>query len=217
MTTAIQDRLDLSTNSSTELEVVKNYLKIGNNADDDLIDTLITAAKEDVDGYLNNPFTEVRSQVVVGSPSVGERVDIDGEVFTVASSTSVEDREFADASGLVDCINSDLIDVNGEDVGIPYLTASNDSGTVTLEQADYHFEDVDVTSTDEDGLKVQYKRFDLDIPDNVADATLKVIANKYVKRVDGLEAESSEHGGSGSMRWGEIKREYLDPYREINV
>lgn len=215
MSSAIADRLDLSTDTASELEYVKNYLKVGNDVDDDLIENLITAAKEDADAYLNNDFEEVRPVIVVGSPDNGETVNIDDNTFTVASSTSVEDREFADASGLVDCINSSLVTVNGEKVGIPYIEASNDTGTITLE-VDVGY-DVDISSSDKDELKAQYKVVELSIPENIKDAVLKLIANKYVKRVDGLNTENVEHGGGGSMEWGEVKREYLEPYREINV
>ena len=209
MSSAVQDRL------TVDLSEVKNYLKIGHDADDALINDLIDAAKEDADAYLNNDFEETRPQVVVGSPDNGEIVKIDDETFTVASSTSVEDREFADASGLVSCINSPLATVNGEKVGIPYVEAENDSGTVSL-TPDVGY-DIDVSSSDQTELKVQYKVVELSIPTNIKDGVLKLIANKYVQRVDGLESESQEHAGSGSTEWGKIKREYLEPYREINV
>lgn len=215
MTTAVQDRLDLTANTdeSDKLTVVKNYLKLPDSVtvDDDLLSKQIQAAKEDADEYLNNPFTEVKGQIVVGSPDNGETVQIDSETFTKAASTSVEDREFADASGLVSCVNSNLISVNGEDIGIPYLTAENDTGTVTLTSS--KFEKPDISTSDETELKVRYKRIKNTIPEAVADAVLKQIARRYVKRIDGLKSENSEHGGSGSMDWKEIKREYLAPYR----
>ena len=198
---AVQNRLDLSEDGS-EVDYVKNYLKLPDsvNVDDALLTNLIEAAKEDADKYLNNDFSEVRGQIVVGSPSDGETVQIDGEVFTKASSTSVEDRQFADASGLVSCVNSDLLTVNGESIGIAHITAENDTGTVTL-ITDAGIEPPTLKSSDEDELKIRFKQVSLDIPEDVKDGVLKLIANKYYNRVDGLKSENSEHGGSGSMEW----------------
>jgi len=216
MSTACQDRLDLSTDTLTEVEYVKDYLRLPDSmtADDTLIGNLIEAAKEDADEYLNNSFTETRGEIVVGSPDNGEIITMDGETFTKAASTSVEDREFADASGLVSCINSNLLTVNGEEVGISYITASNDTGTVQLE-TDGAIDPPDITTSDETELKVQYRKVEKPIPENVKDGVLKGIANRYYQRVDGLKSENSEHGGSGSMKWEEVKRQYLAPYRLI--
>jgi len=212
---AVQNRLDLSEGGS-ELDYVKNYLRLPDSVsvDDTLLTNLIEASEEDADEYLNNNFSEIRGQIVVGSPDNGETVSIDGETFTVALSTSVNDREFTDADGLVLCVNSDLLTVNGESVGIAHITAENDSGTVSL-QTDDGVSYPDLSTSDEDELKIRYKRISLDIPENVKDGVLKLIANKYYSRVDGLESENSEHGGSGSMSWTEVKRQYLSPYRLI--
>lgn len=219
MSTAVQDRLDFSTATKDEVGYVKSYLKIPSEVteDDTLIDNIITATKEDIDTYLHNDFEEVRPQVIVDSPNNGESVTIDGITFTVASSTSVEDREFADAAGLVSCVNSKLVTVNGDPVGIKYLTASNDSGTVTLKPDSGHVEKVEVYSSDESNLKVQRKIFEKSIPENIKDGALKLIAYRYYKRTGGLESENSEHGGSGSKSWAEVKREFLQPYRSMNV
>lgn len=217
MSNAVQDRLDLSEDGS-ELDYVKNYLKLPDSVsvDDDLLTNLIEASKEDADEYLNNDFTEIRGEIVVGSPNDGETVQIDGEEFIKAASTSVEDREFADASGLVSCVNSDLLTVNGKEIGIAHITASNDSGTVQLE-TDGPEDIPDIDTSDETELKVQYRKVEQPIPENVKDGVLKLIANKYYKRTDGLKSSNSEHGGSGSMDWTEVKRQYLAPYRLVPV
>jgi len=216
MSNAVQSRLDLSTSSSGEVGYVKNYLKIPSSVteDDNLITNLMEAAKEDADAYLNNNFTKIKGQVIVGSPDNGDTITIDSETFTKQSSTSVEDREFADASGLVSCINSQLISVNGVEVGIPYIDATNDAGTVTLDH-DIAYDRPTLSTSNESELKIQYKKIEENIPEDVKDGVLKIIANKYYQRADGLESENSQHGGSGSMSWGEIKREYLAPYRLI--
>jgi len=214
MSNAVQNRLDLSTDSGSELDYVKNYLKLPDSVsvDDTLLTNLIEASKEDADEYLNNPFTEVRGEIVVGSPADGETIVIDNEEFTKKSSTSVEDREFADAPGLVSCINSDLITVNGDEVGIPYLEASNDTGTVQLTPDD-GLHKPSILTSDETELKVQYRKVELDIPKEIEKGVLELVAREYYKRIDGLDKTNSKHGGSGSMSWGEIKREYLAPYR----
>jgi len=212
---AVQDRLDLSTDSKSELGYTKDYLKLPDSvtADDDLIGNLIEAAKEDADKYLNNPFTEVRGEIVVGSPADGETIVIDNEEFTKKSSTSVEDREFADAPGLVSCINSDLITVNGDEVGIPYLEATNDTGTVQLKASGTVIDPPEISTSDETELKIQYRKVELTIPKEIEKGVLELVAREYYKRIDGLDKTNSEHGGTGSMSWGEIKREYLKPYR----
>lgn len=216
MNNAVQNRLDLTedTGEDTEVAVVKGYLKLPDSvtADDDLIGNLIESAKEDADEYLNNDFTETRGEIVVGSPDDGETITIDGETFTKASSTSVEDREFSDASGLVDCINSDLVAVNGDDVGISYIEATNDDGTIQLES---ELETPRLATSDPVELKTQYRKVELDIPKEIAKGVMELVAREYYKRVDGLESINSEHGGAGSMDWGEIKREYFAPYRLI--
>ena len=104
--------------------------------------------------------------------------------------------------------------INGDAIGIPYLTAENDAGTITL-VPDTGIDSPTLKSSDEDELKIRYKQVNLDIPEDVKDGVLKLIANKDYNRVDGLKSENSEHGGSGSMEWEEVKRQYLAPYRLI--
>lgn len=54
--TAVKDRLILL------LPEVKSYLRITHNEDDDLLNVLIEAAKEELDAHLQNEFTEEDEQ-----------------------------------------------------------------------------------------------------------------------------------------------------------
>jgi hypothetical protein len=55
---AVVDRCDLGTNAITELEMVKQHLRIVHNAEDAVLGLMIVAAKERADEYLNNPFLD---------------------------------------------------------------------------------------------------------------------------------------------------------------
>ena len=55
---AVVERCDLSTPATTELETVKQHLRIVHNAEDVVIGLMIAAAKERADQYLNNPFVD---------------------------------------------------------------------------------------------------------------------------------------------------------------
>lgn len=206
MSKAVQNRLNLTVGE------VQSYLKISDDTDVELIDDLIDAVLQDIDTYLHNDFESVRPQIVVGNPDDGEFVNIDGTIYIVASTTSVEDKEFADADGLVSCINSAIVSV-----GIQYIEATNDTGTVTLKVDSGHIDNVDVRTSDGNELSVRRKVFEEEIPLNIKDGAMKQIAHRYYKRTDGLESQNAEHGGSGSLEWGKVKREYLQPYRRMNV
>lgn len=223
MTTAVQDRLDLSytyeddggsTVEVTEVEYTKNWLKqnLDLEVENKTIENLLQAAKEQADAFLNNPFRVTKGEIIIGSPDNGEAVSIDGNTFTVASAKSVEDREFSTAQDLADCINSDILTKNKEEIGIPYLDATVDGSTVSLETERRKNPDL---STNSDEIDVQFKRYNQDIPEDVKDAVLRDVARRYYQRVDGLKSENIEHGGGGSMDWGEIRRTYLQQYRRI--
>ena len=214
MSEAVSNRLDLSTDSSSEVSAIKKYLKLPPDVtvDYDLIEGLIDEAKADVDSYLHNDFEQIKPEITFDNPENGEWLKIEGQFFYKQSSTSVADSEFADEDGLVSCINSGIVDV-----GIQYLTAENDSGTVILTPDQGHIEDIEVLASKGLQFTIVRRVHEVPIPKPVKQGVRKLVANMYFDRVGGLEAENQEHGGSGSMQWGKIKREYLQPYRSMNV
>lgn len=68
-------------------------------------------------------------QCVVGAPNNGDTIVINSVTFTKAAATDATKREFADADGLVTCVNDSTYGVSG-------VTASNNAGTVTFVASD---------------------------------------------------------------------------------
>jgi hypothetical protein len=80
------------------------------------------------------------AQIIVGSPSNGDTVVINGITYTKAASTTVASKEFADAAGLVLCVNNATY-------GVPGVKASNNSGTITLVSTDPGEYTITITKT----------------------------------------------------------------------
>lgn len=66
-----------------------------------------------------------KATVALASAAATDTVTINGLVFTMAASTTAADREFANAAGLVTCVND-------ASKGVPGVSASAQSTTVTL-------------------------------------------------------------------------------------
>ena len=56
---AVLERLSLATDSVTELELVKQHLRVTHTAEDAFISVLLESAKQAADDYLCNPFQTV--------------------------------------------------------------------------------------------------------------------------------------------------------------
>jgi len=63
-------------------------------------------------------------QCVLGLPANGDTITINGLVFTKAAATDAATRAFADAAGLVTCVNNATY-------GVPGVSASDNAGTLT--------------------------------------------------------------------------------------
>ncbi len=57
MTTAVQNRLDLSTEEKTEVEVLRDYMR-ADPADEPVIEIIYNSVKAKADRYMNNDFTD---------------------------------------------------------------------------------------------------------------------------------------------------------------
>jgi len=81
-----------------------------------------------------------KATIALASVGLADTVTINGVVFTQAAATSVEDREFLNAAGLVLCINSVVYGVAG-------VEASASTTNVTVYPADpgIHMEDTAIT------------------------------------------------------------------------
>ena len=55
--TAVTDRLDISTETKTETEVLRNYLR-SDPADDMIVELIYEATKKKADSYMKNDFTD---------------------------------------------------------------------------------------------------------------------------------------------------------------
>ena len=55
--TAVQDRLDLSTEDKSEIEVLRDYLR-ANPADDHIIEIIYNTVKAKADSYMKNKFED---------------------------------------------------------------------------------------------------------------------------------------------------------------
>ena len=57
MTAAVQDRLDLSTEDKTEIEVLRDYIR-SDPADDTILEIIYESVKSKADRYMKNDFTD---------------------------------------------------------------------------------------------------------------------------------------------------------------
>ena len=69
MTTAIQDRLDLSTEDKTEIEVLRDYIR-SDPSDDTILEIIYDSVKAKADRYTKNDFTD----------DEGEELDIPADI-----------------------------------------------------------------------------------------------------------------------------------------
>ena len=57
MITAVTDRLDIGTDTKTEIEVLRDYLR-SNSADDYIVEIIYEAVKKKADSYMKNEFVD---------------------------------------------------------------------------------------------------------------------------------------------------------------
>jgi len=235
---AVVDRLDLSVGSQTELDTVKDYLRVSHATEDDFIISLIAQAKQMVDDFLQNPFVELRTEIQVASVAIGDAVaitptryvgarptsgglipDVGRTIvdvrFVAAATADHEEREFA--VGVSDAATATNLAaaISDELYGLREVTATAVDTTVRLVRSVPGRQVVPATSSNDDTLKVVQRRVESDIPTPVADAVLRIIGRVYEQRAEGEGAGSMT--GLGNVTWEgfEIVRTMLSPHRKI--
>ncbi|HUW57738.1 MAG TPA: hypothetical protein VMZ92_13950 [Planctomycetota bacterium] len=185
--------------------------------DDTILASLVLAAKQAADAYLNNPFEVNIPQITLAGVTAAEGVTIDGARFIAAAATDVTEREFKvcvsdtlTADELCTCINSPLMAGDGGGYGLSGVTATNSAGVVKLTRRSGRLAPI-VAASAYASLLVQYLRTELAIPEPVATWVLQRVGRGYVRRTEGMERESTS--GLGSADWGEENFDQLDPYR----
>lgn len=186
---------------SLDLPAAKLFLRVEHDADDDLITSFITAAKQRADGFLNNPFTVMRAVIFVSGAAVGDSVYVDGMTFRVAAAapaTRSQDfmlQEFAigaddeeTAANLAAIINDEMygaLDVlatqSGTEIALTWRTGRKEPVTAS-----------EATAT----LSVRTRRVQDAIPELVRTGVLRTIAWMYDQRQDGVGAEAISGLGS---------------------
>ncbi len=220
---AILDRLTLGPGGSgddSELDFVKNYLRVPHEADDDLITALIAAAKSAADDYCQNAFEADRTQIVVSGAQVADCVDVNGITFRLAATAPADsDRDWA--TGIMDyAIGADdeetadnlAAQLNDPSWGCREVRASALLTVVTLNWRLVRAKPVPATEWTE-RLDVLLTRVEVDIPQTVATGVLQCIARWYEQRVDGVASEAIS--GSGTQTFGapSIAQALWAPYR----
>lgn len=214
---AVVDRISLKlSGDASELASVKNYLKVDDTTDDYLVTGMIADAKRVADAFLNNPFETVSPKVVFSSVSAGDTITVDGVSYEAATATDADEREFEcgvsdsdDADAFVALVNSSVVGGSYQ-IGVPGVTATNSSGTVTFTKRNANATDPVVTSSTDVRLKVQNTRTEDDIPDEVIRWCFHYIKRHYENRagevaskVDGLGSVTWANPGVGSSGIGE--------------
>ena len=186
-------------------------------ADDTTLASLLLAAKQAADRYLNNPLEENIPRITLVGVVAGERVGIDGNAFTAAAATDVTQREFKvgatdtlTAVELCSCINSTVMGGDGGAYGVAGVTAANVGAVITLTRRSGRVTAIAVSSSYA-SLLVEYVRTELAIPEPVATWVLQRVAEGYERRVEGVKAEAVT--GLGRVDWGEENFDLLDPFR----
>ncbi len=196
-----EEIIDVSKEGDLDIysEIEKNELR-----------NLINSAKRKADNYCQNEFQVTVAEVILSNPSIGDTVIIDGEEFIYESFYSEIDREFSTASELSDIINSNLLRKNGKEVGIPYLKATANGDTISVESQKT---DPPIIDAGSEGIDYQY-RYEVRIPDDVKHWCLEFIGRLYEKRQSGLKSLNIED--SDSIEWGEIDYDLIRPYRTLD-
>lgn len=186
-------------------------------ADDTTLASLLLAAKQAADRYLNNPLEENIPRITLSGVVAGQMVAIEGIAFTAATATDVTKQEFKvgvtdtlTADELCICINSTVMGGDGGAYGVAGVTATNTAGVIKLTKRSGRVKAI-VAGSSFASLLVEYVRTELAIPEPVATWVLQHIARDYERRVEGLKGEAVT--GLGRVDWGEENFDLLDPFR----
>lgn len=186
-------------------------------ADDTTLASLLLAAKQAADRYVNNAFEEDLVRITLSGVVATEGLTIDEAGFIAAAATDISEREFGigitdtlTAVELCSCINSPVMDGDDGAYGVAGVTATNVGAVITLRRRSGRVTPIAATSV-YDSLLVEYVRTEGDIPEPIATWVKQRIARSYERRVEGLAKEGVS--GFGTMDWGDENFDLLDPFR----
>jgi len=192
-------------------ERAKRWLRITWDTEDDDLEMLFDTAVALADGYIDDPFEEIRPTIALVGLEEGDYVIIDGATFTAADAEDEDEREFAigsdnsaTADNLIALINSTTLGGSYGAVGVEGVIASNTSGTITLSRRASDGKEIAATSSDEDRLLVRQVRTSLDLPSVVSQWILQFMKRRYINR-EALMME--QEPGAGSKTYGGFKSE----------
>ena len=198
-------------NWGTEKTLVKAYCRVDGTTHDDLIERLFYAAKRRADEYLNNPFEVLNPTVVFSSVVVDDYIVVNGKTYTCATTADEDELDFAlagtdslTADNFVAYVNSTTLGGSYGATGVAGVLAANSSGTVTFTRRYGNYDDIVVTSSDEDTLMVRQVRTSTDIPVDVNQWVYQYVARNFRNR---LAAIQSSVAGQDSAMFASMKTE----------
>ena len=208
---------------SLDLPSTKAYLRVDFDTDDDLISTLINAAKQAADDFLQNPFLERRTVVRLNAVTAGDSVAVDGIAFRASASPPADtDRTQEDTYqdyqlGATDADTATNLAaiINDPSWGCPNVVAAAAANEVTLRWRGYaRTAPVPVPSYSSTCLPLA-RRVESEIPETVRVGVLRTIAAWYDQRQDGVAAAGIS--GLSSISYGapEIAKKLWAPYRRF--
>ncbi len=186
-------------------------------ADDTTLASLLLAAKQAADLYLNNAFEDDNPRITLSGVVVGETLVIDGLTFTAAAATDISEREFG--VGLTDtltavelcaCINSPVMGGDDGAYGVAGVTATNVGAVITLTKRSGRVKKI-VAGSSYASILVEYVRTEKAIPGLIAEWVKQRVARGHERRVEGLE--STGVSGFGTTKWGDRDFSLIAHYR----
>ena len=155
---------------------VKAYCNVDGTSNDTVLEALFKAAVAKADLYLNNPFETFNPTIVLSGVAANDWITINGQTYTAAVGAVEEDLEFEvgatdtlTADNLCARINSTTLGGSYGCVGVPDITATNATVTITLTRR-YPYpnlKQIEVESADDETMMVRQVRTALALPDEI--------------------------------------------------
>jgi hypothetical protein len=155
---------------------VKAYCNVDGTSNDTVLEALFKAAVAKADLYLNNPFETYNPTIVLSGVAANDWITVNGQTYTAAVGAVEEDLEFEvgatdslTADNLCARINSTTLGGSYGCVGVPDITATNATGTITLTRR-YPYPNskrIEVESADDETMMVRQVRTALSLPDEI--------------------------------------------------
>ena len=192
---------------------LKQYCQVDGTEYDTILEALFNAATKKADTFLNNPFETQNVTIALSGVTANDWVEINGQTYTAAAATDEEEREFAvgatdsiTADNLAALINSTTLGGSYGAVGVPGITATNASGTITLTRR-YNYPDskvIKADSADDETMLVRQVRTSQSIPDEVYQWIYQYVFRHW--RNPGAVVQESV-AGEGQRMWVGMKSE----------